>query len=279
MQIGPRYDGNSPLTFDLPLEDPSVPTLRQRRRLGEALAGLDDRQWSTPTRCEGWAVRDVIAHLVGTNRFFTYSIASGLAGTPTRLLDGFDPVATPSAMVDAMSAQSTSELLDGYCEGTEALAGTIGGLDRDSWLLPAEAPPGHIAVHAVVLHALWDAWVHERDILLPLGLDQALEGDELTGCLRYAAALGPAYLATQESARTGTLSVEPTDVVPPFVVDIDPDVTVRSGPAPAGAAHAVGGAVELIEALSCRGPSIDLAASDRWMIEGLGVAYGSAAAS
>ncbi len=279
MQIGPRSDGNSPLVFDLPLGDPSVPTLRQRRRLGEVLAGLDEQQWATPSRCEGWAIRDVIAHLVGTNKFFTFSIASGLAGTPTRLLSGFDPVATPAAMVDAMAGRSTSELLDVYNEGFEALAETIGDLDAESWLLLAEAPPGYLAIHAVVLHALWDAWVHERDILLPLGRVQVFENDELSGSLRYAAALGPAYLATQGSSRTGVLSVEPTDGVPTFVVDIGPDVTVRPGPAPGGAAHAVGSSIDLIEALSCRGPSIELPPADRWMVEGLGVAFGSTTSS
>ena len=186
MQITPRYGDPGLVTFDPPVDDPSVPALRQRRRLGALLADLDDRQWATKSRCQAWSVRDVIAHLVTTNRFWAYSIASGLAGEPTRILTGFDPVATPAALVDAMSAQSPAELLAQFDESNEALATAIGQPDAASWSAIAEAPPGHLAVSAVVLHALWDSWVHERDIVLPLGMDPALEEDELTCCLLYA---------------------------------------------------------------------------------------------
>jgi uncharacterized protein (TIGR03083 family) len=35
----------------------------QRRRTADLLAGLSDEQWARPSLCEGWAVRDVAAHL------------------------------------------------------------------------------------------------------------------------------------------------------------------------------------------------------------------------
>src|ERR1700722_18410047 len=122
MQLTPRYGEHALITFDLPIGDTSLPALRQRRRLAEVLAGLDERQWSTASRCEGWAVRDVVAHLVGTNRFWTFSITSGLAGEPTRILTSFDPVATPKAMVEATSAQTPAELLAEFNESNDALA-------------------------------------------------------------------------------------------------------------------------------------------------------------
>lgn len=272
MQITPRYGDGTLLTFDPLVNDPSVPALRQRRRLAALLADLDDRQWSTQSRCQEWAVRDVIAHLVTVNKFWTYSIASGLAGEPTRFLTSFDPVATPAAMVDAMSEQSPAELLVQLDESNEALAAAIGRLDADSWSAIAEAPPGHLAVPAVVLHALWDSWVHERDIVLPLGLDPVLEEDELTGCLLYAAALGPIFLAVGGSTRTGTFAVVATDI-PPFVVEVGPDVAVRTGPGAPGTTALSGTAVDLIESLSYRAPAVDVPKSDRWMTDGLSLVF------
>jgi uncharacterized protein (TIGR03083 family) len=270
MQVAPRYGGSPLLTFDVPIDDPSVPALRQRRRLAALLADFDDRQWSAPTRCEGWAVRDVIAHLVTTNQFWVYSISSGLAGEPTRFLTSFDPVATPATLVEAMSAQPTGELLAQFEETNEALAGVIGNLDAASWSATAEAPPGHLSVAAVVLHALWDAWVHEWDIMVPLGLEPTRETDELQDCLLYVAALGPTYLAVQGSTRTGSYAVEASDEIPHFVVDVGPEVVVRSGPVPPGATALVGTAVELIDAMSFRGPPVAVPPADRWMMEGLG---------
>lgn len=35
----------------------------QRRRTADLLAGLSEEQWARPSLCEGWAVRDVAAHL------------------------------------------------------------------------------------------------------------------------------------------------------------------------------------------------------------------------
>src|SRR5262249_40851911 len=151
------------------------------------LARLDDEQWAAPSRCAGWSVQDVIAHLVGTNQFWAFSINAGLAGEPTQVLAGFDPAATPAQMVDAMRAQSPAETLEQFGEPGGALAAVVARIDDAGWSTLAEAPPGHIAIRGVVLHALWDAWVHERDVLPAVGVTPLEEPDEIAGCLHYAA--------------------------------------------------------------------------------------------
>ena len=40
----------------------------ERRRLADHVAGLTEEEWSTPSLCEAWTVRDVIAHLGTTTR-------------------------------------------------------------------------------------------------------------------------------------------------------------------------------------------------------------------
>ena len=35
----------------------------ERRRLADALDGLDESDWSTPSLCDGWTVHEVVAHL------------------------------------------------------------------------------------------------------------------------------------------------------------------------------------------------------------------------
>ena len=35
-------------------------------RLDELLAGLDDADWARRPRCPGWGVKDVVAHVIGT---------------------------------------------------------------------------------------------------------------------------------------------------------------------------------------------------------------------
>jgi hypothetical protein len=67
--------------------------------------------------------------------------------------------------------------------------------------------------------------------------------------------------------------VEASDIVPPFVVDLGPEVVVRPGPVPAGVPVLTGDAVALIEGLSQRGSPVELPSADRWMVEGLAVAF------
>lgn len=269
MEITPRYDGAPILRIDVPIDDPSVPLVRQRRRLADIVASLDEDQWAAPTRCDGWSVQDVVMHLITTNQFWTLSITAGLAGEPTQLLRGFDPVATPAQMVDGMRAMTPSEVLDRYVETVDRLAGAVDGLDDAAWATPAEAPPGHIATRAVALHALWDAWIHERDIAMPLGLAPVVIDDEVVGSLLYAAALGPAFLASVGSTRSGTLRVVATDPDLAFVVESGATIRVTNGPAD-GAPCLTGDAVAMLEGLSFRGP-LDhrLAEEDVWLLGGL----------
>ena len=226
--VAARYDGPVPLSVEVPLADPSIPMFRQRRRLADILGGLDAEQWAFPSRCSGWSVHDVAAHLVGVNRFWSLSVRSGLAGAPTRLLTAFDPVTTPQSMVEPMRALSHEAILSDYIESVDELAATFDGVDGDSWSLLAEAPPGHVALQTLVLHALWDGWVHERDIALPLGLTPGEEVDEVTACLLYAAILGPTISAAAAAAsRSGTLVVKAEQPPIEFVVAVGDCVVAR----------------------------------------------------
>ncbi len=277
VQLTPRYDGPPVLRLTGEHPDPAEVLLRQRRRLAAVLAGLDEAQWATPSRCEAWDVRGVVAHLVDVDRFWTFSIGAGRAGEPTRFLATFDPVATPPQLVDAMADVDPAGMLDTFRSGIDGLAAALDGLDADGWDTVAEAPPGHIPLRALALHALWDGWVHERDIVLPLGLTPVEEPDEVAACLLYAAALGPAFAACAGSDREGALVVEASGPATGVVVRIGPEVTASlGGDVPPGAVVLRGGAVELVERLSLRAPLPALPAEDRWILGALDTVFDQA---
>lgn len=278
MLLTPRYDGPAVLRFTGPIPDLSVPLLRQRRRLAHILSDLPDAQWARASRCESWSVRDVVAHLIDTDRFWVAAVTAALAGTPTRFLAAFDPVVTPALLVERMQDLAPAEVLASYAAGVEALAEVLSGLDETQWSVPAEAPPGHVPLHAMTRHALWDAWVHERDIVLPLGLVPVEEPDEMRACLQYVAALGPALVADDGSTRVGTLVFEGVEPPARVVVAVDETVVVSDQEPPAGAVRISGRTVDLIEALSLRVPFPDgaadrVAAGDRWLLSGLARAF------
>jgi uncharacterized protein (TIGR03083 family) len=270
VQLTPRYDGPPVLRFEGSAADPGGPMLRQRRRLGSVLSGLTADEWAAPSRCEKWSVRDVVAHLVSTNQFWALSFSSGRAGNPTRFLATFDPVASPVQLVDALADVPAEGILEQYLTTVDGMAAAVEGFDEDAWAMLGEAPPGHVSLHEVALHALWDAWIHERDVLLPLGRTQELAADEVKGCLQYVAALGPSFHAAQGSTREGALAVEATDPDVSFVVRAGTTVVVDDGPAPDGAPVLRGDAVALVEGLSFRDDvALSLPEDDRWLLGGL----------
>ena len=270
MLLRPRYDQPLFLQLDLPLGDPAVPLLRQRHRLAALLAGLEQEQWAVASRCEGWSVQDVIAHLVTTNQFWAFSIAGGRIGEPTRFLTTFDPVVSPAELVEAVRSQTPAETLAAFVETNAALADAVTALDEAGWSSMGEAPPGHVPLRAVAMHALWDSWVHERDVLLPLGLAPVDEPDEIIGGLVYCAALSPAFAVAGGSTRPGAIVVEATDPDLRFVVGVGDSVVVHGGAVPEGALRLAGPAVELLEALSFRAPlTPPVPDGQRWLLGGL----------
>jgi uncharacterized protein (TIGR03083 family) len=274
VQIQPRYDGSPMVSVQSDPRPAVVACARQRRRLADSLAALDDGQWAAPSRCDGWTVKDVVSHLTSTNGFWSISIAGALDGAPTRFLEGFDPKATPAALAAADAGTSPAEALERFTASAEALCAAAEALTDEQLALLGEAPPGHIALHGVVLHALWDSWVHERDILLPLGLDAHEEADEIAGSLRYGAALAPAFALSSDPSRRGALAVEVHDPELSFWLAAGPDVVVHDGPAPDGTPTIRGRAVEVLEAISVRQPlAADLPDGDRWLVDGLAVVF------
>ena len=274
MQLSPRYDGPPVLALDGPPDAAHEPTVRQRRRLESVLGGLSPEDWARPSRCEGWTVQDVISHLATVNGFWAVSVRAGVNGEPTRYLAAFDPVATPEMLVDATRAQSPQAVLDSFVASNDDFLGALDELDAEGWIALAEAPPGHVPIARLAEHALWDGWVHERDIMLPLGLEPEVEADEVRVSLRYGAALSPAFAITAGSSRPAVLAVETTDLVPAFVLDVDTEVSVRDGSPPTGVPVLRGEGVALTEAISLRMPFPDSTPTE-WLalMAGLSTAF------
>ena len=133
MQLTPRYGGTPVLRFDPPVADPDVPLLRQRRRLVATLAGFDAERWAAPSRCAGWACRDVVSHLVTVNRFWAASITAGRAGSPTRFLVGFEPAVTPAQLVDGGVRGPRQGTARPPGRQHRVPGGGGAGLDADGW--------------------------------------------------------------------------------------------------------------------------------------------------
>jgi uncharacterized protein (TIGR03083 family) len=279
MRLSPRYEGSTILSID---DEPTcqlVPVTRQRERFRATLANLTAEQWQQPSRCAGWTVREVVAHLVTVNAFWNASVVAGRNGTPTRMLAGFDPAASPPKLVDTMNALTAAEVFEQFTATNDALLETLRALTDDEWSMPAESPVGHVSIRLVAQHALWDSWIHERDVVLPLELTAAVEHDEAVSCLQYAAVVGPLMSLGVGHAARGTLAIDATDPTVRLVLDVDEQVSLRTLSSIESLPCLNGDAVELVEVLSLRSPA-GAAAPREWieMLAGLQTAFGVDAA-
>ncbi len=151
------------------------------------------------------------------------------------------------------STLTTDEIVETFSASSSSLAELLLELSATDWTAQAEAPPGHVGVSAVVHHALWDSWIHERDIALPLGRRPPVESDEVIACLRYVAALTPALALAAGASGTAGFDVSASDPDAAFHVEVAADVSVTAGTA-GSELELAGSSVDLLEALSFRQP-------------------------
>ncbi len=273
MRVTPRYDHSPIIQIDGDPLDQLEPVTRQRRRLAATLSQFRADDWEAPSRCDGWRAQDVVAHLAGVDQFWTASVSLGRAGQPSRYLAEFDPVATPALMVDQVRDDSPHEILERFIASSEAFLSILHDLEPHEWSKVAEAPPGHLPIRLLASHALWDAWIHERDIELPRGNVPTVCADEVTSSLRYVAALSGAFLLQLNPRTTGSWALEVHDPSDSFVVTLDGTVVVRHQTTTSPEALR-GDAISILEALSFRVPLPDTAPSSwRTLVGGLATMF------
>lgn len=117
----------------------------QRADLADLLAGLTDQQWSSPSLCDGWRVRDVAAHLTHSHmalpRIIVEAVRSGFR---------FDPMIRRLALEDTRTQPQIVAALRAMAGSRKKVPGTS---DRDP---------------------LMDILVHGQDIAVPLGIERPM---------------------------------------------------------------------------------------------------------
>ena len=156
---------------------------QQRRRFAAVLQGFGPGDWAAPTRCAAWSAHDVVRHLCDCT-----AIGAG-AGPDDRTLDltaGFDPRTTPRGWLTTSAGESPGATLSRLVTATGELLAVLRARLARHRRFDVHLPYGPVDWTVFVLHSFWDCWLHERDVLLPRGIEHPTDGDA-TG---YAAAYG-----------------------------------------------------------------------------------------
>jgi uncharacterized protein (TIGR03083 family) len=219
----------------------------QRRRFVSILKGFGSCDWSSPTRCADWSAHEVVRHLCDAN-----SIAAGQNVGALDIHAGFDPRTTPREWLAASAGESPKASLDRFVATTDELLVVARDRLGQRRRFDVRLPIGWMDWTVLILHAFWDSWIHERDVLLARGGDHPTDDDATL----YAAAYG-VFLAAVVASMFGdpvTMQLQLSGIGG-GVFDLDSrgrvTLAVRRGPA-------VGSpAADVADALAGRSPIAD----------------------
>lgn len=128
--------------------------LAERRRIRRTVSDLTAEQWSTPSLCEGWTVRDVVGHVASNSDIGMGGFLVSMAGAR------FDHDEHNRRSARSWAQRPTAELL--------------APLDGDRIMLAFRVVPALLLVDNVV---------HHQDIRRPLGLGTDFPEEHLAAAL------------------------------------------------------------------------------------------------
>jgi uncharacterized protein (TIGR03083 family) len=177
----------------------------------EAVDGLDDAEWHTPTGCPGWDVHDQLAHVV--------SLEALLLGEPfpdVELPDGLDHVVNDFGRIVELGVHArrgsrhdelVAEARVTFARRVEALR----SLDPGALGERMEGPGGMQMKGSQLLRTrLFDTTAHEHDIRRAVGRDRAARPQDRIACEQVVRAW--ARVLPGAGLDAGTLVVEVPEV-------------------------------------------------------------------
>jgi uncharacterized protein (TIGR03083 family) len=206
-------DEQVPMSIAATAEEVSSAWRSHRARLRGWLRDLTEAGWSGPTRCDEWNVTDLVQHLISGSQFLGYTLHEARKGEATRLLAGFDPQGTPAAAAKMFAGMGPRELLTALDEVDRSVDRELNAFAGDSWNALAEAPLGQVPAYVSLNHFVFDSWVHERDLMLPVGQVPFLDDNEAATVAGYVVALAAVVRADGDAPRPQTtLHIRLTDI-------------------------------------------------------------------
>ncbi|MEU3855312.1 maleylpyruvate isomerase N-terminal domain-containing protein [Streptomyces sp. NPDC029554] len=224
----------------------------QRQRFLATVSAWDASFWRSPTRCTLWSVHDVVRHV----RDVVSLHIERLGGPPAPFPMGgpFHPATSPATWLAASAGQSCEETLD---ELRLLIDQEARLLEHKALTNPPELVKGQLrrTLHWSVssAHTFWDAWMHERDIVLPAGAEPVYPAGELRVATMYGllAAAAPAGWQSRYVRTSLALGGSPDGCYE--ITHVDGSIRVCAA-SPAESVELSGPTGEVLDSLAGRGP-------------------------
>ena len=150
------------------------------------LSSLEENDWAVQSLCPDWDIRGVVTHLAG--------IEDLLLGWAPQSAEEWPPFQKMTDFEKETSGLSNSELLEKTLNILELRRKELSALSDSAWNAECMTPIGPATYGRFMNVRVFDFWVHQRDMTMPLGIDTKDDGvhaeitlDEVHGSLGYIA--------------------------------------------------------------------------------------------
>ena len=160
--------------------------------LAELLAPLSEDEWLAVSPCPGWTVKDLAAHVIGTELTLEGQASPAL----TDELKAQDHIrndigAINEAWVDSFRSQPGSEVLAALKDVTGRRAQALAAMSQEEFDADSWTPAGPGSYGRFMQIRVYDCWIHEQDMRAALGRPGHLSGPQAEQSLdEVARALG-----------------------------------------------------------------------------------------
>ena len=145
------------------------------RTIAGLCAGLAEEGFLTPTDLPGWTVKDVLSHILGTERSLRGETPPDLDAVGEHVRN--DLGAFNERWVDSLRRVSGAEVLTQFREVTEAQAAARYRLTAEELAEPGPTVFGEMPLEQWLNVRLFDSFSHEQDIRRALHRPGNLDGE------------------------------------------------------------------------------------------------------
>lgn len=190
--------------------------------IDDLCAELDAADWDRATDLPGWTVRDLVSHMIGTERM--------LAGDPSPAAPAVvgDHVRNPigagnEAWVEERRGRPGSEVLAEFREVTGRRLDALRAMSTDDFDRVGFTPEGEGPYRRFMEIRVFDCWEHEQDIRRAVGRPGHMEGPIAEAAVRKVAAAAGYVVGKKAGAPEGSSVVfevhGPVELTVPVLVE------------------------------------------------------------
>ena len=221
-----------PARPSIPKDDVVGALVGEWEALAELLGALTEEEWLAPSPCPGWTVKDLAAHVIGTELTLEGQASPALTDELRSAAHVHNDIgAINEAWVDSFRSRSGAEVLASLREVTGRRAAALAAMSQEEFDADSWTPAGPGSYGRFMQIRVYDCWIHEQDIRAALGRPGHLSGPPAEQSLdEVARALG--YIVGKKAAAPQGSSVA-IDVTGPtqrrLYVTVDGRATVVAG--------------------------------------------------